>query len=232
MIIPERKHYDDVLSLESGLSVKYTIHSSLCANENYRYRQVITAEIMLLDEQGDDVEVVGRIHADKLLFSEGMNNGWDHFSIFDTEQYLMDLGSVIWDFEAVEFSNHLNKAFEYDLVEMDVLYMHTIEVLPAFRGMQVGEHAMKDMANNFAQGCALIITDCFPIQHTSWMAGDKEWRKKMQYHLFEKGKRKAKQRLIQYLKRTGFYYLLKVSKDHMFLCPARRNPNFDYIELD
>lgn len=91
---------------------------------------------------------------------------------------------------------------------------------------------MKDAANNFDQGSSLIITDCLPLQHTNWGKNDKEWRTKMHYDQFEKGKRKAKQQVIQYLKRTGFYYLSKVSKQHMFECPMRRNPNFDYIELE
>lgn len=187
---------------------------------------------MLQDEQGNDLEEIGRIYLDKLLFGAGMNNGWRQFEIFDTEQYILDMGECIWDFKKDRFNETLNKIFEYDLCETDVLYMHTVEVLPAYRGMQIGEHAMKDAANNFEQGCALIVTDCRPIQHVFWGKNDPEWHKKMKYKEFEKSKRKAKQKVIDYLKRTGFYYLPKVSKDHMFLCPARRNPNFDYIELE
>lgn len=232
MILPERKHYLAALPKNRYLVIKYSIESSLGPIENYRYRQKILGKIMLQNEQGEDLEEVGRIYADKLLFGVGMEEGWDHFSIFDTEQYLLDLGSAIWDFEACDFKKALDKFFEGNLIDSDVLYLHTIEVLPAYRGMQLGEHALKDAANNFEQGCSLVITDCLPLQHTNWLSTDPEWRKKMQYDLFEKGKRKAKAQVIQYLKRTGFYYLPKVSKQYMFLCPMRLNPNFDYIELE
>lgn len=232
MILSERKHYHGALDEDRYLMIKYVIESSLGVIENYRYRQKILGKIMLQDEQGKDLEEIGRLYADKLLFDIGVDEGWDHFSIFDTEQYLMDLGSVVWDFERNDFSLPLLKFFHHDLIDMDILYIHTIEILPGYRGMQIGEHAMKDAANNFEQGCSLVVTDCLPLQHTNWGKKDKEWRKKMRYDLLEKGKRKAKQQVIQYLKRTGFYYLPKVSKQYMFLCPARRNPNFDYIELE
>ena len=136
---------------------------------------------MLQDEQGNDLEAIGRLYIDRLLFGTGMSGGWDHFSIFDTGQHLMDLGSVIWDFEAVDFVKPLRKFFEYDMVEPDLLYLHTIEILPEYRGMQIGEHAMKDVANNFEQGCGLIVTDCLSLQHTTWLSTDPEWRKKMRY---------------------------------------------------
>lgn len=232
MILPERKHYHDTLPEDKYLMIKYSIESSLFSRENYRYRQAIDGVIMLQDKHGEDLEEIGRRYADKLLFSVGMDEGWDHFSIFDTEQHLLELGEVIWDFEAGDFVEPLLNFFDHDLYEGDILYIHTIEILPEYRGMQIGEHAMKDTANNFEQGCSLIVTDCIPLQHTAWGKKDKEWREKMQYKLLEKGKRKAKQQVIQYLKRTGFYYLPKVSKQYMFLCPMRQNPNFDYIELE
>lgn len=76
----------------------------------------------------------------------------------------MDLGVVIWDFETNDFAEPLLKFFEHNLMEMNILYIHTIEILPEYRGMQIGEHTMKDAANNFEQGCSLIITDCLPLQ--------------------------------------------------------------------
>lgn len=232
MLLPERTHYEDALPHDRYLAIKYSLEFSLGGAENYRYKQSILGRIMLQDAEGNDLEEIGRLYIDKLLFGAGMNDGWDHYSIFDTEQYLMDLGTTIWDFEADDFKPALANFFEQDLIESDLLYLYTIEILPAYRGMQIGEHAMKDAANNFKQGCSLIVTDCLPLHHTGWGRKDKEWRKKMRYDLFEKGKRKAKQRVIQYLKCTGFYYLPKVSKQHMFMCPMRRNPNFDYIELE
>lgn len=232
MLLPERKHFDSALTLEQILVIRYSLESSLGAVDNYRYKQSIIGKILMLDDTDKSETEIGRIYIDRLLFGAGANGGWNHFEIFDTEQYLMDLGAMIWDFETNDFVEPLLKFFEHDLIEMDVLYMHTIEILPEYRGMQIGEHAMKDAANNFEAGCSLIITDCLPLQHTPWGRNDKEWRKKMQYDLLEKGKRKAKAQVIQYLKRTGFYYLPKVSKQHIFMCPMRRNPNFDYIELE
>lgn len=81
-------------------------------------------------------------------------------------------------------------------------------------------------------GCSLIVTGYLSMQDTGWKTIDKAWRRKMKYGLFEKNKDKTKEKVVNYLKRTGFYYISEVSEDHMFLCPAVRNPNFDYIELD
>lgn len=231
MVVPERKHYDKALP-DQLITLKYSFESSLGPTENYRYKQSVFCKIMLQDETGKDLETIGHLFIDRLLFGAGINNGWGHFEIFDTEQYLMDLGSLIWDFERNDYVEPLLEFFEYDLNEVDLLYIHTVEVLPAYRGMQIGEHVIKDAANFFEAGCSLIVTDCLPLQHTGWLVTDKTWRRKMKYSLFEKDKVRAKQKVVNYLQRTGFYYLPDVSEDHMFLCPARRNPNFDYIELD
>ncbi|HEX8314125.1 MAG TPA: hypothetical protein VF609_03995 [Flavisolibacter sp.] len=125
----DRLHYDDVLGLEKGLTIKYSFESSLGPTENYRYKQSIVGRIMLQNEQGKDLQEVGRLYLDRLLFSTGVNSGWDHFSIFDTEQYLLELGECIWNFEKQDYVEPLNKFFGDDLMEWDILYLHSLEVL-------------------------------------------------------------------------------------------------------
>lgn len=159
-LLPEGKHYGDILPGDHYLTIKYSFESSLGATENCRYKQSVLGRIPLQDEADNDLEEIGRFYLAPLLFGLGMNQGRDHFSNFDTEEYLMELGRAVWDFKADGFKKPLLEFFEHDLIESDVLFTHTVEILPAYRGMQIGEHAMKDAANNFEHGCSLIVTDC------------------------------------------------------------------------
>ncbi|RYF85203.1 MAG: hypothetical protein EON98_07210 [Chitinophagaceae bacterium] len=232
MIEQNKPHFHDVLGMERNLTINYSFHSHLGPMDNYRYKQSVIGSIMLQDEKGNDLEEIGRVYLDKLLLGVAMNEGYDLFDVFDTEQYILEMGECVWDFEKNHFNRNLNRFFEGDMHESDILFIHTVEVLPAYRGMRIGETAMKDAANNFESGCGLIVVHCEPPQHLHWGHYDKEWHQKMRYELFEKDEKKAREKLIDYLKRVGFYYLPGVSEDHLFHCPARLNPNFDYIELD
>lgn len=103
MLLPEKKHYDTALTLEQILVVRYGLESSLGPVDNYRYKQSIIGSIVLLDDTDKSETEIGRIYIDRLLFAAGANGGWNQFEIFDTEQYLMDLGCLIWDFETDDF---------------------------------------------------------------------------------------------------------------------------------
>ena len=54
----------------------------------------------------------------------------------------------------------------------------------------------------------------------------------MKYRLMERNKKRQKQKLIGYLKRTGLFYFPKVSDNNMFLSPHHTIVHFDYIELE
>lgn len=233
MVLSKGKpHFHDVLGIEKTITIDYSFSSPLGPIDNYRYKQSVLGSILLYDGATKTQEEIGRIYLDKLLLGLAMNNGYDFFDVFDTEQYILNMGECVWDFTNNEYNRGLNEFFEGDLHEKNILFIHTVEVLPNYRGMRIGEHAIKDAANNFESGCGLIVTHCEPPQHLTWGNWDEEWHKKMQYDQFEKNEKKAKKKLTSYLKQTGFYYVPGISDDHLFHCPARLNPNFDYIELE
>lgn len=227
------KYLDD-LPFEEQISVSYSFTSQLGPIENNRWVQRITGEIRVEDETGKEVKIIGHIYAYKLLLVLARQNGWDEFSIFDTDYELMRIGELIYDFDKRDFKRSLHQYFKGEILEDDLLYIDTIEILPQYLGYQIGEHAIKDMTNNFEAGCSIIAVDCIPLQNTNWINQEdsKAFNAQMKYELFESDEVKAKQRLIQYLKRVGFYYIPEISEDHMFLNTHLRNPNFDYIELE
>jgi hypothetical protein len=162
-----------------------------------------------------------------------MANGWSAFDIFDTEQYLIELGETIWDFDEQDFVEYLNEHYTWDIMERNILFITSIEIIAEYRELKIGEHVIKDFANNFLDGCGLLVVNTTPSQSRQDFEDrtNKEWTEQMRFDLFEKDEEAAKYKLIAYLKRVGFDYLPDFTEDYMFLNPCHQNVNFDYIEL-
>lgn len=146
-----------------SFSTEYTIRSSLGAMENARYFQQITGTILVEGNSEEQNRPAGRLKGVKLLLGEGLNDGWDAYSIFDNEEGTFELGEIIYDYETNDWNEELNKKFDNNLNDPNVLYLYSVEILPEFRGNNVGSRFIKDFILNFAQNCALVVVDIEPF---------------------------------------------------------------------
>jgi GNAT superfamily N-acetyltransferase len=80
------------------------------------------------------------------------------------DQATLNVGEHIYDFEKDEWDKNVRGHYKSDLFYSDMLILARIEILPAYRGQGVGPKAIKDLYNNFIQGCALFALKCFPLQ--------------------------------------------------------------------
>lgn len=138
-----REDWDDM-----NFSTEYKIGSSLGARENARYFQEIEGEVFLDDFTGTNKKLIGRLSGVKLLLGEGLNDGWDAYSIFDNQQQTLDLGTAIYDFEKQDWNEQLNDKYNYDLIEPNVLFIASIEILPEFQGHKIGTRFIKGVLNS------------------------------------------------------------------------------------
>jgi GNAT superfamily N-acetyltransferase len=216
-------------------STEYKISSSLGARENARYFQEIEGEVFLDDFSRTNKKLIGRLSGIKLLLDEGANDGWDAYSIFDNEQLTLDLGSAIYDFQKRDWNEQLNEKYNYDLIEPNVLFIASIEILPEFQGHKIGTRFIKDFITNFVQGCSIVAIDKEPFYiQTNF---DKElirdeFTEKMNYNAMDEDFEKITYKLLSYFLKIGFDYFPEINEQFVFMCPALKNEKFSKIEFD
>jgi hypothetical protein len=224
------ENWDDM-----SFSTEYKICSSLGARENARYFQEIEGEVFLDDFTGINKKLIGRLSGIKLLLSEGLNDGWDAYSIFDNQQQTLDLGSVIYDFQNEDWNEQLNDKYNYDLIEPNVLFITSIEILPEYQGHKIGTRFIKDFITNFIQGCSIVAIDKEPFyiqtNFNKELIRD-DFTEKMNYNAMDQDSEKITYKLLSYFLKIGFDYFPEFNEQFVFMCPALKNEKFSNIEFD
>lgn len=226
----EKENWDDM-----SFSTEYKICSSLGARENARYFQEIEGEVYLDDFTGINKKLIGRLSGIKLLLSEGLNDGWDAYSIFDNQQQTLDLGSAIYDFQNEDWNEQLNDKYNYDLIEPNVLFITSIEILPEYQGHKIGTRFIKDFIINFVQGCSIVAIDKEPFyiqtNFNKELIRD-DFTEKMNYNAMDEDSEKITYKLLSYFLKIGFDYFPEFNEQFVFMCPALKNEKFSKIEFD
>jgi len=225
------KHSKRFEDQEMNLEIQYSFRSSLGSVENYRYCQEITGKILDTDEAGEPIAEVGSIHAYKLLIGLARNEGWEPEAVFDTENQLEKLGKKIYDFAKDDWHQAINDHFSDDAFESDVFFITQIEILPRYRGLDIGAHAIKDICNNFSESCSFVVLDCFPPQFLEGRIEDESFEK-MEYYKFTNDKETAYYKLLAYFQKIGFELIPGLSPTLMFLSTLHQNEKFDQIVLE
>jgi GNAT superfamily N-acetyltransferase len=214
--------------------IQYSIESSFAPSEASRYLQNINGTIYyspVMDDTENRVQI-GIIKAAKLLLGEAGDNGYSGNAVFDSDALAMETGEAIYDFEKDDFSEaaykHLTISF------LDLLIVSRMEILPQYRGNDIGKYAIKDLYNNFIGGCGLLALKYFPLQLERRMQERdlSKWTSDMQYASMEADEEKSKYKLLAYYTGMGFQYIPEISESLLFLTPAITNRRFDKIKLD
>lgn len=216
----------------------FSVDSSLNYGDPNRYCQLVVGTINLLEDQEEYIDkekevTIGRIKAYKILVDIAIENHENLMYVFDSYQETMEIGEEIYDFNHADFSEKVNKHYNYDLQGSNVLILSSIEILPEHRGKNVGRKAIKDLYNNFMSGCGLFASSCFPLQCSAGILDkDDPFTLAMQYDKMEQARAKAFKKLSDYFRSIGFETIPGVDKDIMVYNPVTGNEHFDGIILD
>lgn len=216
--------------------IQYSIESSFIPVQAGRYLQQINGIIFYSPdmEHADKGVEIGKIRADKLLLGEAANNGYRGFDVFDADALVMEIGDAIYDFKKDDFAKALHANFEISF--MDLLIVSRLEILPQYRGNDIGKYAIKDLYNNFIGSCGLLTLKCFPLQLESRILEidptTPKWNIDMQYDSLETDEEKSSYKLLAYYTSMGFKYIPEISDSLLFLNPAIVNRTFNKIQLD
>ncbi len=216
--------------------IQYSIESAFLPVEASRYLQQINGVIFYSPdmENADKGVEIGKIKAEKLLLGEAGNNGYRGFDVFDSDALVKEIGDAIYDFEKDDFAEAMHEHLEISF--MDLLIVSRLEILPQYRGNDIGKYAIKDLYNNFIGSCGLLTLKFFPLQLES-RAREQDpttpkWTKDMQYDSMETDEEKSNYQLLAYYTSMGFKYIPEISDSLLFLNPAIINRRFNKIQLD
>jgi GNAT superfamily N-acetyltransferase len=199
--------------------IDYKFTSLLGYLEGSRYVTTISGDIIQEDEDGGNVAIAGRITLHIVLVSLAQDNNYDLYEIFDEDAPLFEIGQAIFDFQYGEIKDKIRDYYNG-------------EILPPYRGNNLGKKLLKDIYNRFSGACGLFVLKSFPLQFEIGVTENSEWNKQMKLDAFEKNGKKAVQKLKGFYKSCGFETIPGISSDLMFVNPLMGNSKMDKIEFE
>jgi GNAT superfamily N-acetyltransferase len=173
------------------------------------YMYITRGTVVGADEE-DKRTIAGSFRVSYIDVGAAMNAGASVFDIFDYTQELCDYYSAIFDDETLNASAELNRLFEEDIWPGNVLILDRLEILPEFRGHDLGLVVIRRLIERFGAGAGVVAMTPFPLQHGCARDDDgedeeeKDWRQKMRYDNFDKNLQRAIGRLRRYYAKLGF----------------------------
>ncbi len=217
-----------------NVKVKYSFVSSLGETENYRYLQQIVGEAWTEDDDGNELAMIGKIEADKLLISRTYDDpNWDPFHVFDTNQYLLELGESLYDAEGDYWDKRIMDYYQYDVNGSDLLVLTVLDLLPEYRGLGIAAKVIKDLYNNFISGAGLLVAYPTPIQRLPerFVEQNKAYYDAMQVEAFTKDEEVISLKYINYFRNLGFDMIKGLNERISIVNPMKLRSAFMEIQF-
>jgi GNAT superfamily N-acetyltransferase len=171
--------------------------------EPSHYMYVTRGTVAGLDEQDQKI-VAGRFRLTYIDVCAAMNAGASVFDIFDNTQETCDYFPAIFDIETLDPSPELMRLFREDMWPGNVLILDRLEILPEFRGHNLGLVVMRRLIERFGAGAGIVAIKPFPLQCELAGKEEDEWRQKMRLDDFEQSLPRATARLRRHYAKLGF----------------------------
>lgn len=162
-------------------------------------------KIVTVDES-DQETLVGKF----CLYYANVDNAYDEglepLEVLDTYSHTVDYFSSIYVTNGTEFSKKLLHLLNYDVFGNNSLILDRLELLPRYRGQNLGLIIMRRLIQRFSLGAGVVAIKPFPLQFEHEPSTKKEghWRNELQLSNFTKNERTATQKLRSYYRKLGF----------------------------
>ena len=184
-------------------------------------------------EMGDDESdiLVGKFRLFYVDIASAINTGYiDVFDIFDAHSdSTADYYESLIDPGTADFSENLRKLLEDEIFGLSILIIDRLELLPNYRGHNLGLIIMRRLIERFSAGAGVVAIKPFPLQFEhSIPAEDKYgWHEQMQLSGFRETERDSIRKLQNHYSKLGFVAM--PGTPHMFLSTARRLPPIERL---
>lgn len=200
-------------------SIKYCLESVINEEAPERYVNKYDAEIFVTKLSGENLKV-GRLLFNIVLVNQATEHDYYLYDIFDSFQETMHFAEEFIDFDTSDFKQNILDEAEDDIFLENICLITELELLPGFRGKNIGSKIIKDLYNRFSEGVGLFVIKSVPFQSSmvtkikSGYYEDDEFSKAMKYEDLEFDEEIAQYKLNAFFQKLGFRYL---SNDYFYL---------------
>lgn len=192
MASDDEKSYSEIeISLQSIIVVQSEEYFD-DYSDNYVRRH--RGPIRLVRGEPEQIEEIGEIELWYIDGSRAIDNGLDIVAICDSigpEEY--EYASSIYK------DSFINETIVEQPMSQDVLVLHSISILPEYRGNRYGILVTRKIMETIGYHCGAVLFKPAPLQF-SLQAEDKEWKERMAMDQFSSEKKVATEKLLSYWK--------------------------------
>lgn len=213
----------------SNFKVIFNFESVLCSNEPHDYIKEIEAQLVIQNISTPDKNViVGVANIYKVELGRAMNERQSTTEIFDSyNDELFDYYETLFDLESEEFNLNLEKLAEPGMGS-DLLIIDKVEILPKYRGMNLGLVLAQEAISNLSGGCQYVTLRPFPLQFGPHKKIPANKKAALKYDLFDRIEKKAFSKLRNHWGKLNF---VRVGKSNVFIKSPESLPHINIENL-
>jgi GNAT superfamily N-acetyltransferase len=202
----------------------------LVADDPGDYIYSICGRIAKIDDDDNDI-LAGKFRLYYVDIASAIDTGYmDVFDIFDAHSdSTTDYYDSLFDPDTVGFSENLQQLFNYEIFEPSVLIIDRLELLPGYRGKNLGLTIMRRLIQRFSAGAGVVAIKPFPLQFEQSIPAENKsgWHAEMQLSTFRETERDSIRKLRSHYSKLGFVEMK--GTPHMFLSTTRRLPPIERL---
>ena len=185
--------------------ITFTLGTSFEGNAIEAYFTRIEGELLCYASSGDELEVhAGLLELYVIDIAGALGRGHELCDLFDQSQEAFECYELLFDPATGELREKFLDEFE-DASGMNILLLHRLEILPAFRNHRLGLKAINRALDLFGYGCGYAMLKAMPLQFEARDSAEREqWYTEMQMAGFASDEVASRSRLQAYYARLGF----------------------------
>jgi GNAT superfamily N-acetyltransferase len=202
----------------------------LVADDPDDYIYPIYGRMAKMDNDESDI-VVGKFRLYYVDIASAINTGYiNMFDLFDAHSdSTADYYGSLFDPDTMDFSENLQQLFNYEIFEQNVLIIDRLELLPEYRGENLGLTIMRRLIQRYSAGAAVVAIKPFPLQFEQSIPAENKsgWHTEMQLSSFRETEGDSIRKLRSHYSKLGFIEMK--GTPHMFLSTTRRLPPIERL---
>jgi GNAT superfamily N-acetyltransferase len=179
--------------------------------------------------ESDEETLVGKFCIYYADVDSAYDEGLEPLEVLDTFFNTVDYFSSIYVTNGTDFNEKLLHLLNYDAIGNNCLILDRLELLPRYRGRNLGLIILRRLIQRFSLGAGVVAIKPFPLQfehEPSTEKGD-HWRNELQLTNFTKIEHAATQKLRSYYRKLGFIGMR--GTPFMFRSTALRLPTVEEL---
>jgi len=178
--------------------------STTTGDEIEDFATSIEGIISCYEEMSDKDTPVGRVRLFYLDMGAILKTNIGLFDLFDIRGETEPFYSALIDHDTKEFKSDLEEILGDSIIDLNLLIIDRLEILPEFRGNNIGRECLRRCLQQYAHGCGVVALKCFPLQFEAGGFDDPAWRRKMQLGKLSRNEKRSLAKLKKYYASLGF----------------------------